>query len=83
MKTVQHNITSLHIFNVLKFVSLVYVYIVIAKLHFSLVGVPCTDVTVEGNDTVTCITGGQPPRSTYYPGTSYIWNCMYCTYTGL
>jgi len=45
-----------------------------AMLHLPLVGVPCTDVTVEGNDTVTCITGIRPPRSTYYPGTSYIWD---------
>ena len=33
-----------------------------------LIGVPCRDVTVEDSNVVKCVTGPQPPRSTYYPG---------------
>ena len=33
-----------------------------------LAGIPCQDVTVEDSNVVKCVTGPQPPRSTYYPG---------------
>ena len=33
-----------------------------------LAGIPCRDVTVEDSNVVKCVTGPQPPRSTYYPG---------------
>ena len=53
-------------FPLIKKCDTVYVFTILTSPL--LAGIPCQDVTVEDSNVVKCVTGPQPPRSTYYPG---------------